>query len=185
MIRNFICAFVSFSIILGCGSKNETISEKLENKLERAEEKAKEAEEKAKEKAKEIEKKMASPKKSAPVEIGFELKGSDLLIVTVNLNKPVSNLVVQANPLDGLEIEPVAQVAKTAYDIPTVLTLNVSLKTNVGRLGIYIAGSFEGRQLATSQTYDFNNSKKQKKNNPPTEIDGNGDVIRVMKAEEK
>ena len=185
MIKNFIISIICFSIIFGCGSKNETISDKLDKRLEKVEEKAKEAEKKAKEKAKEIEKKMVSPKKSAPVEIAFELKENNQLIVTVNLNKPVSNLIVQANPLDGLEIEPVEQVAKTTYDEPTVLTLKVSLKTNVGRLGIYIAGAFDGRQLATSQTYDFASSKKQKNNEPPTEIDGNGNSIRVLKAEEK
>lgn len=185
MIKKILLPLICFSVILGCGSKKETLSEKLEKRLDRAEEKAKEAEEKVKEKSKEIEKKMASPKKSAPVEIKFELKDNNQLVVLINIEKPVSKLVVEANALDGLEIEPVEQVAKIAYDEPTVLTLNVTLKSKVGRLAIYVGGVFDGNQLATNQVYYFEGSKKQKGNEPRTEIDGNGDSIRVMKAEEK
>jgi len=190
MVRKFIFTLFCSALVFGCGSKNETIGDKIDKKLEKAEEKAKDLKEKAEEKAREIEKKTkekkGSHKKSAPVDISFELlKDRNLLILTVNLNQPVKNLVVQANPLDGLEIEPVKQVVNSIYDEPTTLTLTVSLKNNVGRLGVYIAGAFNGRQLATSQTYDFPDSKKRKLANPLTEIDSKGNVIRVFQAEEK
>lgn len=189
MVKKFIFTLFCSALVFGCGSKNETIGDKIDKKLEKAEEKAKNLKEKAEEKAREIEKKakekMDSHKKSAPVDISFELKDNNLLILTINLNQPVKNLIVQANPLDGLEIDPVEQVVNSIYDEPTTLMLSVSLKNNVGRLGVYIAGAFNGRQLATSQTYDFPDSKKRKLANPPTEIDSNGNVIRVFQAEEK
>jgi hypothetical protein len=192
-----ITLFSAF-IIFGCGSeeKKPTIGDKIDKKMDRigddikkvgekVEEKAEEINDKTKAKAKEIEKKVGpSNKKSAPVEVAFDLK-DNLLNVSINLNKSVSNLKVQATPLDGLQIEKPSTLDKDAYDVPTSLSLPVQLKNQVGRLAIYVSGTFDGRQLAHSQTYDFPKDPKSSKKDPVIEKDGNGDPIRVMPAKEK
>ena len=174
-------------VVFGCGSKPvpQTLADKIENIEHKVESEVKKTDEKIAQKVGEIEKKEhASPKKLAPVAVSFELK-DDKIIVTIHLNKPVKNLVIQANPLDGLSIQPVIPSANSSFDEPTTLTLQVELNNKVGRLGIYIAGSFDGRQLAHSQTYDFPGANDLSKKKSKGERDGNGDLIRVMPAKEK
>ena len=166
-------------------SKMEKVGEDIKKAGDKAEEKAEEINDKTKAKATEIEKKLGpSNKKSAPVEVAFELK-DNFLNVTINLNKPVANLKVQATPLDGLQIEQPSTLDKNSYEVPTSLSLPVQLKNQVGRLAIYVSGTFDGRQLAHSQTYDFPKDPNSSKKDPVIEKDGNGDPIRVMPAKEK
>lgn len=187
---------ILFALVLfGCDSTETKPQSKIDNKLDNvnseakkvdsiAETKAEGIEDKTKASSKEMEKKEGSHKLSAPVAISFELK-DNLLTVTINLNKPVKNLKIQANPLDGLSIEKPSALEKDSYDVPTVLTLPVKLNNQVGRLGIYISGSFNGRQLAHGQTYDFPGSTPSEKQSSEGKRDGNGDLIRVMPATEK
>lgn len=166
-------------------NKMEKIGDDIQKVGEKVEDKAEEINDKTKAKAKEIEQKIGpSNKKSAPVEIAFDLK-DNLLNVSINLNKPVTNLKVQATPLDGLQIEQPSTLDKNSYEVPTSLSLPVQLKNQVGRLAIYVSGTFEGRQLAHSQTYDFPKDPNSSKKSPVIEKDGNGDPIRVMPAKEQ
>lgn len=125
-----------------------------------------------------------SKKKTAPVAISFTLK-DDLLTVTVNLQKPVKDLKIQANPLEGLLIETPSALDKDSYDEPMTLTLPVKLKNQIGRLAIYVSGTFDGIRSAGGQTYDFPGSTPASKKSSEGVRDGNGDLIRVMPATEK
>ena len=75
---------------------------------------------------------------------------------------------------------------KSSYDEPTILTMTVQVTNNLGRLGIYVAGSFDGMQQAIGQSYALPNSKPSlKKDDVVVEKDGNGELIRVMPGQEK
>jgi hypothetical protein len=183
-------------IFFGCGSKPETLPvavkpDKFTNKVDTVVQKVEtkvvdKVVEKVADKAENVEKKEhVSPKKSAPVEIAFESKENNQILVTINLKKPVKDLIIQANPLDGLTMQKPEALIKSSYDEPTILTMTVQVTNNSGRLGIYVAGSFDGMQQAIGQSYALPNSKSSLKKDVVVEKDGNGELIRVMPGQEK
>lgn len=185
--------FISMILLFGCGEeKSETFKDKIDAKVEKVESEAKKLDSKIQKKASELEDKVekkVEKKSGAPLSIKFK-EGENDVTVTISIQKPVKNLNIQVTPLDGLEIEKFTPVEKNEYTEPTELVFPVTLKTKIGRLGVYASGNFDGKQLATGQTYEFKeqNSKKAKPSDTPSNTvikDGDGEVIRVTPAKEK
>lgn len=126
-------------------------------------------------------------KKKAPISIGFYEK-DDSVIVTVQFKKAVSELMVQVNPLDELQINNYEPILQKEFMEGSSITFSVSIINKVGRLGIYVAGVFNGRQLSHSETYDFVTDKKLKTENVEDKHmmeDSDGVLIQVTPAKEK